>query len=427
MAAMRYLSAFLLAALLGCGAPEAPPGAGATAFTNATIFDGVEPIADAVILVKDGLVSAVGPAGSFDIPEGAASVDLGGRFVTPGLINGHGHPAGSLGLQGGPEVYTEENMETDLRLLARYGVTTVANLGGAGVQGVTVRNREQAAGMKRARILDAGEIVMGPSPEEAREQVDANAAAGVDLIKIRVDSFLGTREPMSAEAYTAVIDQAHKKGLPVAAHLYYLDDAKGLLKAGVDFIAHSIRDKEVDDELIGMLKERDVCVCPTLTREVSVYVYESTPAFFSDPFFLEAAKPDVLEQLKDPARQEKLRNDATAQSYKQALTMAQSNLKKLADAGVRIVMGTDSGPPARFQGYFEHMELELMAEAGLTPEQILRSATSDAANCLGLPKAGLLAPGRFADFVVYAKSPLEDVRNSRTIESVWLGGEKLER
>jgi imidazolonepropionase-like amidohydrolase len=123
--------------------------------------------------------------------------------------------------------------------------------------------------------------------------VDKNAEAGVDLIKIRVDSFLGTREPMSAEAYAAVIEQAHKKGLPVAAHLYYLDDAKGLLKAGVDFIAHSIRDKEVDDELIALLKERDICVCPTLTREVSVYVYESTPEFFSDPFFLEAAEAGV--------------------------------------------------------------------------------------------------------------------------------------
>jgi imidazolonepropionase-like amidohydrolase len=107
--------------------------------------------------------------------------------------------------------------------------------------------------------------------------------------------------------------------------------------------------------------------------------------------------------------------------------MAQSNLKKLADAGVRIVMGTDSGPPARFQGYFEHMELELMAEAGLTPEQIFRAATSDAANCLGLPKAGLLEPGRFADFVTYEKNPLEDVGHSRTIQGVWMGGRKLDR
>src|SRR5690606_11371071 len=117
----------------------------------------------------------------------------------------------------------------------------------------------------------------------------------------------------------------------------------------------------------------------------------------------------------------------TAQSYKQALAMAQTNLKKLVDNGVRIAFGTDSGPAARFEGYFEHMELELMAQAGMTPEQILRSATSDAARCLGLPKVGILEPGRYADFVVFGKSPLADVRNSRTMEQVWIGGVQIDR
>ena len=428
MAAMRCCLTFLLAVgLIGCGEAPPPPGEGVTAFSNATIYDGVEPIEDAVMLVKDGMVTALGPAGTFDIPEGAETVDLNGQFVTPGLITGHAHPGGSVGLQGGPEVYTEENILSDLRMYARYGVTTVVNLGGAGAQGIAVRDAETPTGLGRARIIDAGEIVTGPTPEEARTQVDANAALNADIIKIRVDSFLGTREAMAPETYQAAIEEAHKNGLPIAAHLYYLDDAKKLLASGVDFIAHSIRDQEVDDEVIGLLKERDICVCPTLTREVSTYVYESTPEFFSDPFFLESADQPVLEQLKDPARQLALQQDKTAQSYKQALKLAQSNMKKLADAGVRIVFGTDSGPAARFEGYFEHLEMELMADAGLTPEQILRSATADAANCIGLPKVGILEPGRYADFVVYGKSLMNDVRNSRTIDSVWIGGDKIER
>ena len=427
MAAMRYLTALLLLGFLGCGEAPPPPGEGVTAFTSATVFDGIEPIEDAVMLVQDGMVTALGPAGTFDIPEGAETVDLGGTFVTPGLITGHAHPGGSVGLESGAEVYTEANIESDLELYARYGVTTVVNLGGAGPQGVAVRDAEQDAALGRARLVDAGEIVTGPTPEQAREQVDANAAINVDVIKIRVDSFLGTREPMAPETYQAVIEEAHDNGLPVAAHLYYLDDAKGLLSAGVDFIAHSIRDQEVDDEVIEMLNERDVCVCPTLTREVSTYIYETTPEFFADPFFLESADPSVLDQLKDSDRQLALQQNETAQSYKKALAMAQSNMKRLADAGVRIVFGTDSGPAARFEGYFEHMELELMAEAGMTPRQILRSATSDAANCLGLPKVGILEPGRYADFAVFGKSLLDDVRNSRTLDSVWVGGAKIKR
>jgi imidazolonepropionase-like amidohydrolase len=130
--------------------------------------------------------------------------------------------------------------------------------------------------------------------------------------------------------------------------------------------------------VIGLLRERDVCYSPTLTREVSTFVYEEVPDFFDDPFFLKEADPQVLEQLKDPERQQNVRDSESAQAYKQALQVASRNLKALADGGVKIAMGTDTGPPARFQGFFEHMELALMAEAGLTPMQIIKSATGDA-------------------------------------------------
>jgi imidazolonepropionase-like amidohydrolase len=425
-ALMAMLCGFV-GALAGVGcAPAGPlPGEGATAFTGATLFDGRGVVENAVLLVRDGKVVAVGPAADVAVPAGAKQVDLSGRFITPGLVLGHGHLGGSKGLETGPAVYTDENLRAQLTLYARYGVTTVMSLGGDGPEAIRLRDAQDTPDLDRARLFLAGKIIDADTPEGARQMVDDDAALGVNIIKIRVDDNLGKTKKMTPAVYQAVIDQAHKHNLPVAVHLYYLDDAKAVLKAGADFIAHSVRDKEVDQELIDLLKERNVCLCPTLVREVSTYVYESVPEFFSDPFFLREADPQVLEQLKDPAKQAALQKSKAAQQYKKALEVATANLKKLSDAGVRIAFGTDTGPPARFQGYFEHMELQLMAKAGLTPEQIFRSATSDVASCLKLPGVGTLAAGKWADFDVFAKNPLQDVANSESLESVWIAGNRV--
>jgi len=231
---------------------------------------------------------------------------------------------------------------------------------------------------------------------------------------------------MPPEVYRAVIDEAHKRGLRVAVHLFYLADAKSVLAAGADFIAHSIRDAPVDDEVIAALKKRGVCVCPTLMREVSTFVYESTPPFFSDPFFLAHADRQAVAALGEPARQEALRRSLAAQRYKTALDVAEKNVKKLSDAGVTIAMGTDTGPPARFQGYFEQMELELMAKSGLTPRQVLAAATRDAARCMKLDaELGTLEPGKWADFVALTADPLADILNTRKIDSVWIAGNRI--
>src|SRR5206468_3595671 len=152
---------------------------------------------------------------------------------------------------------------------------------------------------------------------------------------------------------------------------------------------------------------------------------EKTPDFFSDPFFLRDADSGVVEQLKDPKRQEAVRTSRAPQAYKRTLELASKNLKTLSDAGVRIAFGTDSGPPARFQGYFEHLELELMAKAGLTPMQILVAATRDAARCLKLDdQIGTLEHAKWADFLVLRENPLNDITKTRTLESVWIAGNR---
>jgi imidazolonepropionase-like amidohydrolase len=369
------------------------------AFTGART---IEPaIEKATIIVRDGRIEQIGPAGKIKIPAGAEKIDVTGKTIIPGLINSHGH-------------VSEENPQRQLELYARYGVTTVFSLGGEGEQGFKLRDSEPAG---RARLYVAGPVIT------AENMVDQVAAMKPNFMKIRYDDMLGTTKKMSPEAAKAIIDGAHRHKLPLAAHIFYLDDAKYLLQSGADFIAHSIRDKEVDAETIALLKKRDICVCPTLTREVSTFIYESRPAFFDDPFFLKDADKKMMEQLLDPKRQEAMRRSESAQRYKKALEMASRNLKKLSDAGVRIAMGTDTGPPARFQGYFEHMEMELMAKAGLTPEQILKSATSDAAKCMNAAgKIGTLQKGAWADMLV-----LDDIRNMRSINSVWIAGKKIQR
>ena len=413
------LCAFLLAAA-GC-APE-PAGSDVTAFVGAQVWDGTgaEPIIDAIMLVSDGRIMGVAAASDIDIPRGATVVDLSGLFVIPGLINTHGHVGGTLGLEGGH--YTEENLDRQLRLYSAYGITAVNSLGGDQELGLRVRDEDLHG---RAHLYVAGAVVTGETVEEALAVVEANAAMGVDWIKIRVDDNLGTTAKMAPEIYGPVIERTHDRGLRLASHLFYLEDAKALLRAGTDFVAHSVRDREVDEEFLELMAERQVCYSPTLTREVSTFVYENTPDFFSDPFFSSRADPEVLAQLSDPERQEGVRQSSAAQAYKRALEVAMTNLKRVADSGVRVAFGTDTGPAGRFQGYFEHMEMALMADAGLTPEQILRSATGDAAACLGIEDIGTLEESRHADFVVLADDPLMDVRNARSIESVWMEGERI--
>jgi imidazolonepropionase-like amidohydrolase len=203
--------------------------------------------------------------------------------------------------------------------------------------------------------------------------------------------------------------------------MFYLEDAKRLLYMGTGLLAHSVRDADVDAEIIEQLRAAGVCYVPTLVRDVSTFVYAERPSWFDDPFFLAHAHPGQVAGTTDPTFLAAQRGPAAA-AYRIALVQAQRNLKALSDAGVRIAFGTDAGPPARFPGYFEHVELQLMVDSGLTPEQALRSATSVAAECLRLTDVGTLEPGKYADFLVLGADPLQDVQATRTLERVFIGG-----
>ncbi|MEX2571209.1 MAG: amidohydrolase family protein [Gemmatimonadota bacterium] len=419
------VATLLLAAACG-GGTAAEDDSSLKAFVGARLFDGTEsiPLDRSVILVEDGRIQAIGTQGDFQIPAGIEQIDLAGRTLIPGLVNTHGHVGDVQGLESGN--YSRQNVLDQLSLYARYGVTTVLSLGDDQEEGVQVRSEQMDPSLDRARLFVAGPVLDPSSAEEAVQQVQQIAEMGVDWVKFRIDSGLGAREKMTPETYRALIDAAHDRGIPVAAHIVELEDAKEALRAGVDFIAHSVRDAPVDDELIALLREGRICLTPTLTRELSTFVYGSRPDFFDDPFFLREADPAVVDALQDPARQQRTRESAAAQYWEAQLPQAMDNLRDLTDAGVRIALGTDSGPAGRFQGYFEHLEMEMMAEAGLTPMQILLAATGNAARCVGLDdEVGTIEPGKWADFVVLEENPLEDIRNTRTIDSVWIAGNRV--
>jgi imidazolonepropionase-like amidohydrolase len=384
------------------------------AFTGATLYDGNDraPLSNATVIVRDGRVTAVGAGGAVSIPSGAEVVRLDGKFLIPGLINTHGHVNGP----------------SDLNTYAAYGITTVFSLGGEPPSVFAARAAQNVPTLDRSRVYLAGPVLNPRDSVDARAQVADAARQQVDIVKIRVDDNLGATAKMAPGVYRAVIAAAHERGMRVATHLFYLDDAKSLLAAGTDFVAHSVRDRDVDDQFVSALKASGKCYTPTLMREVSTFVYETTPEFFTDPLFLRRADTALVRTLQEPARQAAVRANASAQRYKTALQVANRNLKRLVDAGIPISLGTDTGPTGRFQGYFELMELELMARAGMSPRQVLMSATSGAARCMKLDRdLGTIEPGKWADLVVLDRDPIADISNVRSISSVWIAGNHITR
>lgn len=398
------------------------------AFTGATILDGTAPpVTDAVLLVDQGKVLAAGSRRDVAIPEGAQVNDVSGKFIIPGLINSHGHVGEVKGIEGGH--YSRENVLEKLELYARYGITTVVSLGGDKAEAEEFRAVNDSMTTGRARLYVAGTVITGKTPAEGNAVVDANHAMGVDIMKIRIDDNLGLVPKVPEEVYRAAIARSHELGYKFASHMYYLDDAKKLLDAGSDMMAHSVRDRPVDEDFIKVMKARNVCYCPTLMREVVMYVYADSAAFFKDPFFNQEKEfsKEVINPLLDPGRMKEVGESRAAKIYKQQLPVAMANLKALSDAGVPIVMGTDSGVPTRFMGYFEHLEMEKMVEAGLTPLQVLQSATTTAASCMGLKNVGSLQSGNWADFIVLDEDPLVDIKNTRKINAVYVSGARVSR
>ena len=392
-----------------------------TVLTHATVIDGAgaAPQKDVTIVMENGRIRDVGPSSKVPVPAGATVVDLTGKFITPGVINAHGHVGAKT--------------EPQLRQYALYGVTTTTSMQTDPDEVVQVREAQKRGELRGARISTV-KYRFAPDPEvvtplQARAKVDETVAAGADYIKVWVDSGFGTRAKLTPEFCAAVLEQARKHGKLTFGHAYELSDARMLVERGLNVLAHNIRDREVDSDFIAVLKQRNVTLIPTLIRDEFLFVYGEAPAWIDDPFFLKFVPTERLSVLKTKIRDEQAKNPQRA-LFKAGFEMNKINLKKLSDGGVRIALGTDSGGAAdRFfiQGYSEHREMELMVQSGLTPMQVIQPFSKAASEALCIEKEfGTLAKGKAADLLVLEKNPLDNIANMRTIQAIYLGGKKFE-
>ena len=395
------------AAVLGVLAGLAIPASAqsVTAYEGARLIVGDGRVIENATLVVDGArIAQVGRAADVTVPAGAARVSLAGKTVMPMLIDTHVH----LGR-------TREALIRDLKLRAYYGVGAALSMGTDPYELLGVRG-EAIPGA--ARFLSAGRGITMPEPgrttaphwitseAEGRKVVEEIAAHKADIVKIWVDNRAGKYQKLTPEIYGAIIDEAHKRGLRVTAHIFDLDDAKGLLRAGVDSLAHGIRDQDIDDELVAMFKQRPhVVLIPNLPdRGVKV-----------DLAWLKAGLPaEQVAQLEQ--------NNYDRPSAQVFYGIQARNLARLNKAGVRIVLGTDGNRP-----WGPHDEMQDMVVAGMTPMQVIVAATRNSAEFLRIADAGTLERGKSADFIVLDANPLDDIGNTRRISAVVLRGAAVDR
>ena len=424
----------LLAAGLGL-APAPAAAQGATWFEGALLIDGSgdPPVADAAFLVEAGVFAWVGRRGDREPPPGAARVDLVGKTVIPALIDAHQH-LGLTSVKDGThskENYTRANLVEHLERSAYHGVAATMSLGLEHDEALAFALRATDI-PNAARFLTSGRGIAatsmaGPQQEyrlgiprgapteaEGRAAVAELDALGAELIKIWVDDRGGTVPKLEPAVYRAIIDEAHARGMRVTSHLGStsgLADAKDLIRAGVDGFAHTVRDRDIDDEYMALVREYpDVWTVPNLP---------GSPVTLEDlPWLAETLPPFEVDSLR--AQAERLAAEGPGASFE----LQCRNLARNREAGMPIGMGTDSGVSV---AWTTHTELRDIASCGLTPMEAIVAATRVNAEILRLDDLGTVSAGKSASFVVLDANPLDDVTNTRRISAVYLGGEPVDR
>jgi imidazolonepropionase-like amidohydrolase len=405
---------------------------------------------NSTVLINGNRIQRIGPAASTAVPKGATRIDGKGKWVVPGLIDAHVHFFQSGNLYTRPDVadfnavvpYARETERNKARLPATFkvwlasGVTSVVDIGGPfwnfemrdAALASTAAPRVAVAGPLISMIdrvkLDLGDppIIKISSPDEARALVRRELERKPDFIKVWFIHQKGDDLAAQEAIVRATADAAHAGGARLAVHATELIVAKASLRAGADFLVHSVEDEPIDDEFLALAKQSRALYCPTLFvvmgyRYALSNTWQPTEAErrLADPQILSAMRD--LDRIPEDRRPERVAKAMANPPQPKASPIALANLRKVWDAGTTVVMGTDAGNIGTLHGPSVFRELQVMTEAGLTPLQVLRSATANGAKAMGLD-VGLLRAGQLADVVILDADPLADVKNLSRIHRV---------
>lgn len=432
------MAAALAVVALSCSR-ESATVSNQTFFAGARLIpgDGSPAIERSAILVADGRIVAVGTFDELAAPRGVTTIDLSGKTIVPLLVTLHTRPGYARGVSFSEENYNRETYVNQLDTFLYYGLGAVVSMGvDRGQLAFQLREEQRQGELGGTRLFTAGRGLAAPdagpqfpalkpvprfveTAEDVRTRVADLAEMGVDMIKIWVDDRNDRVSKLSPELFGAIINEAHQHGIQVMAHVYELSDAKELVRAGVDGFAHLVRDHEVDDELVQLILDNDVFIVSNL----NVQAHPDKNRTLDDPFLHETISAELIAELRAAQGDGGTVSERAVEIYRNM----EKSLAKLSKAGARIAFGSDSGIPRNFVGFSEHRELELMVDAGMAPMEVIQAATSTSAEILGLTDSGSLTVGKLADFIVLNENPLDDIRNTRTIDSLYRNGKKLDR
>ena len=435
---------------------------------NATLFEGARliigddsaPIENSAFVVVNGRFSQIGTRGEIQAPAGAARVDLTGKTVMPAIVDTHDHMGVGRGSDAWLDAQAQRNeLITELHQYAYAGIAAVTSMGWVSEPAFQVRAEYHP---NAARLLVSGRGASVPlahmpetierheaglpsrweedatdvttwihNPRQARLYIRERAIQRVDHIKLWVDDRLGTELSLSPELYGTVIDEAHKHHIPAYAHIWHMRDAKGVVRAGADMLAHPVRGDFIDDELVQIMKDHNTI---QQTNMRGPWTYTMTPddaeSYWEDPLFLDLSAPGQAESMREraiagpqPRTHEGQAPDVDARALNGLIyERIVSNHRRLYDEGVTIAMGTEGG------AFSPHLTLQLLVEdVGLTPAQAIPIATRNSAQALGLNDLGTVESGKIASFMVLNANPLDEITNTRRIDDVYLHGHRVDR
>ncbi len=432
------LVALISCLLATCSSPQTS-ASNVIAIVGATLIDGTEadPLTDAVVLVTGSKIAAAGSRSSVEVPAGAETVDATGKTIIPGLIDLHTHYS--------PCSPDTETTKRELAFQLAYGVTTARSIGLDTAETIEAIEAVRSGAAPGPRVFTAGRGFTAPggvpmqygidqprqpeTMEQAREGVREVAAQGADFIKVWVDSAGGTIPRIRPEILRAIVDEARKQDIPVAAHVTSRESVDELLTLGVTDFLHTLANQEPEEaEFIEALKRHGASFTPTLTGHDLAWLLPESPGMVENDWELKAVLgPKLVANLADPSWREERLSTPNLEGQKARLTAAQHFVAHLHSQGVTILVGSDCGVPLIPHGWGTHHEMQLLAEAGIAPLEVIRLATGRTAKRLGWTEFGTIVPRAAADMILLEDDPLEDIENTRRISGVMQGGEWIDR